>query len=189
MHQIRWHGRGGQGAVTAAKVFGLAVSLYGNNYAQSFPAFGVERRGAPVLAFTKIDTVPILDRSQVYEPSFVVVLDAGLLQSVDVTAGLRPGGKLVINSSEAPAELLAREGIKVIPVNATRIALDILGRPITNTAMVGALCAAAGLAGFSSIEKAIAEVFPAKIAAKNIDAARRAYDEVTALERGEGLLL
>ncbi len=188
MHQIRWHGRGGQGAVTAAKVFGLAVSLYGNNYAQSFPAFGVERRGAPVLAFTKIDSMPILDRSQVYEPDFVVVLDAGLLQSVDVTTGLKPGGKLVINCAEVPAALLAKEGLKVIPVNATRIALDILSRPITNTAMVGALCAATGLTGFSSIEKAIADIFPAKLATTNIAAARRAFDAVTALHRGEGLL-
>jgi len=185
LYQIRWHGRGGQGSVTAAKVFGLAVAVYENNYAQSFPAFGVERRGAPVLAFTKIDSAPILDRSQIYTPDFVTVLDAGLLQTVDVTSGLKPGGKLIINAAQVPAKLKAQTNYEVIAVNATKIAFEVLGRPIMNTAMVGALCAVSGLVKFSSVEKALADVFPERLAGKNIKAAQLAYEEVMSKQEGE----
>ncbi|MBC7325877.1 MAG: 2-oxoacid:acceptor oxidoreductase family protein, partial [Moorella sp. (in: Bacteria)] len=98
MQQIRWHGRGGQGAVTAARIFGLAAAVYGNWYAQSFPSFGTERRGAPVTAFTRLDERPIRDRSQVYAPDYVVVLDTTLLESTNVYAGLASGGTVLINT-------------------------------------------------------------------------------------------
>ncbi|NPV92754.1 MAG: pyruvate ferredoxin oxidoreductase [Firmicutes bacterium] len=186
MYQIRWHGRGGQGAVTAARMFGLAASVYGESYAQSFPAFGAERRGAPVLAFTKVDSEPILDRSQVYTPDLVVVLDKTLVKVIDVTTGLKPGGKIVINASEVPEELAekARGVYQVIPVNATRISMEALGRPITNTAMAGAACRASGLVTLLSLEKAIAELTPHGITEKNLEAAEKAFSEVSQLFEG-----
>lgn len=177
LYQIRWHGRGGQGAVTASKVFGMAITLFENHFAQSFPAFGVERRGAPVLSFTKIDTIPILDRSQVYTPDFVAVLDPGLIYTVDVSAGLKSGGFLVINAPDIPEKFLNTTNFKVVTVNASKIAVDILGRPIMNTAMVGAMCAVCDLVSFTSIENALREVFNEKLVEKNIQAARMAHDE------------
>jgi len=176
MIRIRWHGRGGQGAVTAARIFGMAVAKYGNSFAQSFPAFGVERRGAPVLAFTKIDQAPILDRSHILEPDIVVVLDAGLLSNVDVTSGLRERGLILINSREIP-DVLANIGLNVIAIDATKIALEVLGRAITNTAMVGALGAITGLASLQAIEKAVSKAVPPKVVDKNIQVVDIAYHE------------
>lgn len=184
MYQVRWHGRGGQGAVTAAKVLGMAASLYEKHFAQSFPAFGVERRGAPVLAFTRIDSSPILDRSQVYEPDAVVVLDPRLLQSMDVTAGLRQGGQVVINCEELPVGLLAPGKFNCLAVNATKIALKILGRPIVNTAMAGALCGVIDFVSLTSIEKAIAGTLPANLVESNIKVAETAYHEVISRKKG-----
>lgn len=189
MYQIRWHGRGGQGAVTAARIFGIAASVYGDSFAQSFPAFGAERRGAPVLSFTKVDSAPILDRSQIYEPNLVVVLDKTLLKLTDVTAGLKPGGKIVINASELPEELKPEaigDKYEVIVVNATRIALEVLGKPITNTAMLGAACQASGLVGTEAIENAINEVFAGNREDINILTAKRAFEEAE-LYRKEGV--
>lgn len=181
MYQIRWHGRGGQGAVTAARMFGLAASVYGGCFAQSFPAFGAERRGAPVLAFTKVDSVPILDRSQIYQPDLVVVLDKTLIKVMDVTVGLKTGGKILINASEVPEELRAGPvggRFQVVAVNATQIALEVLEKPITNTAMAGAACKVSGLVPFASLKKAIAEVTPPNLVDRNLLAALRAYQEV-----------
>lgn len=176
MIRIRWHGRGGQGAVTAARIFGLAVAKYSTRYAQSFPAFGVERRGAPVLAFTKIDEVPILDRSQILEPDIAVVLDSGLLSSVDVASGLQHGGIVCINSIDIPPAL-ANRGIEVIAIDATNIALEILGRAITNTAMVGVLGAITDLASLESLENAVRKSVPSKVVDKNVEVLRIAYNQ------------
>lgn len=186
MYQIRWHGRGGQGAVTAARMFGLAASVYGSSYAQSFPAFGAERRGAPVLAFTKVDEAPILDRSQVYEPDLVVVLDKSLLKVIDVTVGLRPGGKIIVNAGETPPELIEKAGgrYEVVAVDATHIALEALGKPITNTAMAGAACRASGLVTLDSLEKAIAELSPANLVEKNILCAEKAFTQAGSAVKG-----
>lgn len=196
MYQVRWHGRGGQGAVTAAKIFGMAASLQGNYFAQSFPAFGAERRGAPVQAFTKIDSGPILDRSQVYEPDAVVVLDPGLLQSIDVTAGLKPGGQLVINCARFPLGRCrvphppcgwvpgGRGKFDCTAVNATDIALEMLGKSIANTAMAGALCAVWNFVALASVKRAIAETLPVHLAAANGKAAEAAYYEVISGKQG-----
>jgi 2-oxoacid:acceptor oxidoreductase gamma subunit (pyruvate/2-ketoisovalerate family) len=167
----------------------MAASVFGENFAQSFPAFGAERRGAPVLSFTKVDSVPILDRSQIYEPDLVVVLDKSLLKVTNVTAGLKPGGKIVINANELPEELqlnTIRDNFQVIVVNATRIALEILGKPISNTAMVGAACQASGLVTLESLDKAISEVFPAYQEENNKLIARRAYQEANLYYQGGG---
>ncbi len=209
MYQVRWHGRGGQGAVTAAKIFAMAASLQAVSeaalflkmsdcarrtdpppagtqlyFAQSFPAFGAERRGAPVQAFTKIDSSPILDRSQVYEPDAVVVLDPGLLQSIDVTAGLKPGGLLVINGARLAIGRMPLVKFDCTIVNATEISLEILGKPIANTVMVGALCAVLNFMTLASIQKAIAGTLPAHLAAANIKAAEVAYYEVISGKKG-----
>jgi len=183
LYQIRWHGRGGQGAVTAAKMFGMAAALQGDYFAQSFPAFGAERRGAPVQAFTKIDGGPILDRSQVSEPDAVVVLDPGLLQSIDVTAGLRPGGQLVINCLRLSIVRPSLVKFDCTVVNATDIALE-MGLPIANTAMTGALCAVLNFVSLASIKKAINETLPAHLAAANGKAAEAAFYEAIAWKKG-----
>ena len=180
MYQVRWHGRGGQGAVTAAKILGTAAALYEHYFAQSFPAFGTERRGAPVLAFTKIDSRPILDRSQIYEPDAVVVLDPRLLQSIDVTAGLKPGGQIVINCETLPAGMLPVDRFQCLAVDATKISAAILGRPAVNTAMVGAFCAASGLISLDSVKQAIADILPAHLSEGNIRAASAAYQAIRA---------
>jgi len=191
LYQIRWHGRGGQGAVTAARIFGMAASVYGDSFAQSFPAFGAERRGAPVLSFTKVDSVPILDRSQIYEPNLVVILDKSLINLTNVTEGLKTGGKIVVNASEMPEEFKTEAiagNFEVIVVNATHIALEILGKPITNTAMVGAACQASGLVTIESLEKAIAEVFAGNKEEINILTARQAYQEANLYRQGGGFI-
>ncbi|MEW8958358.1 MAG: 2-oxoacid:acceptor oxidoreductase family protein [Moorella sp. (in: firmicutes)] len=175
MLQVRWHGRGGQGAVTAARIFGLAAAVYGKWYAQSFPSFGTERRGAPVTAFTRLDDRPIRGRSQIYNPDYVVVLDATLLDSVNIFAGLASAGMVLINSGRE-LELSLPPGARVFFLDATRLAREVLGVPLVNTAMVAALAGATDLLSLEAVEKAIADVLPRELAAKNIALARRAYD-------------
>ena len=139
MFEVRFHGRGGQGAVTASKILALAAFTEGK-YVISFPFFGTERRGAPVTAFTRVDDSPILLKSQVYEPDAVVVLDQYVMRTVNVSSGLKDDGLFIVNSSKPPEyfELPCR----VATVDATSIAIDMgLGNrtnPIINTAMMGA---------------------------------------------------
>ncbi len=178
MIEIRFHGRGGQGAVTSAEILALAVIEEGR-YAQAFPAFGAERRGAPVLAFTRISDEPIKIRIGIYEPDIVIVLDPTLLRSVPVFSGLKEDGVAVINSQKTPDELKSELGFEgnIVTVDATSIAMEELGVPITNVVMLGALLKARpGLAKMEYVEKFIAERFP-KIAEKEIRAFRRAYEE------------
>jgi pyruvate ferredoxin oxidoreductase gamma subunit len=138
--EIRWHGRGGLGAVTSAELIARAAISEGK-YAQSFPSFGPERRGAPVIAFLRISDEFIRTRTAIDEPDMVVVLDPGLLRVVDVASGLKDDGKIIINSRKSPAGLKSEFGYKwpVAVVDATRIARETIGMPITNTAMIGAL--------------------------------------------------
>ncbi|OIQ60925.1 NADH-dependent phenylglyoxylate dehydrogenase subunit gamma [Moorella thermoacetica] len=176
MLQIRWHGRGGQGAVTAARIFGLAAALYAGWYAQSFPSFGTERRGAPVTAFTRLDDRPIRDRSQIYNPDYIVVLDATLLETTDVFAGLAPGGIVLINSSREVAGGRIPAGVRLHYLDATHLAREVLEVPIVNTAMVGALAGVSGLLPAEAVTRAIADVLPEGLADKNAAVARRAYE-------------
>ncbi len=177
MYKVRWHGRGGAGVVTAARLLGTGAALVEGWHAQSFPAFGPERRGAPVQAFTKISSEPIRDRSQIYDPDFVVVMDATLLSTVNVLQGLKPGGSVVVNTQVSADALGLGGGYKVSTVDATGIALKHLGVPIVNTAMLGAFCAAAGLVDLSSALKVIADEFGVR-GDKNVAAAQEAYDVV-----------
>jgi pyruvate ferredoxin oxidoreductase gamma subunit len=178
MLEIRWHGRGGQGAVTSVELFALSAIGEGK-FAQGFPSFGTERRGAPVTGFNRVDDKRIKIRSGIYHPDMVVVLDASLVALVDVAEGLKPEGTLIVNSAKSLEEL--RKDIrfqgKIATVDATGIAWQELGVPITNTTMLGALVKITGAVKIESLDGPIQERF-GRIAGKNIAAARRAYNEV-----------
>jgi pyruvate ferredoxin oxidoreductase gamma subunit len=181
--EIRWHGRGGQGAVTSAELIALAAIKEGK-FAQAFPSFGPERRGAPVLAFNRItESEHIRVRSAVTQPDIVVVLDPGLLGIIDVTSGLKDGGTVIINSSKELVDIkLQFEGAwRLAVVNATAIALELLKVPIVNTAMLGALVKASGIIKLDSLTGLIEERF-GKLGQKNIKACKRAYEETSVAE-------
>lgn len=179
MIEIRFHGRGGQGAVTGANILAIAASKEGKDV-QAFPYFGVERRGAPVTAFTKIDDRPVRIKSQIYEPDFVVVLDASLLKTVNVTQGLKNGGVVLINTDKKPENIKGVKG-KIATVDATAIAvkhgLGSKEAPIVNTAILGAFARASGIVKLESIVQSILENAPAK-KNENAKAAKEAYENV-----------
>jgi pyruvate ferredoxin oxidoreductase gamma subunit len=181
--EIRWHGRGGQGAVTSAELVATAVIREGK-YAQAMPSFGPERRGAPVLAFNRVSSnAPIRARAPVTEPDVVVVLSTDLLNIMDVTAGLKQGGALVINSPKYIDDLKPDFGgpWKLAVVNGTAIAREILGVPIVNTTMIGALLKATGIFNLTSLEEPLKERFGPR-AKNNINACQRAYNDVMIVE-------
>ncbi|HPQ42672.1 MAG TPA: pyruvate ferredoxin oxidoreductase subunit gamma [Syntrophales bacterium] len=178
MIEIRWHGRGGQGAVTSVETLALAAIGEGQ-YAQGFPSFGPERRGAPVAAFNRIDDKKIRVRSGIYNPDVVIVLDASLMSLVNVTEGLKPEGALIVNTSKSPEEVKKDSGFKgtVGTVDASKIAREELGVPITNTTMIGATVKATGLVKIESVREPLKKRF-GRIAQKNINAMERAYKEL-----------
>lgn len=176
--EIRWHGRGGQGAVTSAELLALAA-IEENKYAQAMPSFGPERRGAPVLAFNRIDAKnPIRKRAAVNNPDIVIVLDPGLLDIIDVTAGLRKGGSIVVNSTKSLQELKPyfNGEWKLAAVDATSIAREKLGVPIVNTTMLGALIKTSNLINIDSLKEPLKERFGAK-ANNNYEACRLALEK------------
>lgn len=179
MHEVRFHGRGGQGAVMAAQALASAAFEEGG-YAVAFPFFGSERRGAPVLAFTRIDKKPIRVKTQVYEPDVIVILDEGLIGVVDVAAGLKKGGMAIVNTAKKPEEIDLGVDLKVATVDATAVAMEILKRPVTNSAILGAVAKATGLVSIKGLEKGIVNIFGGrlgeKIGAINAKAALAAYD-------------
>jgi len=177
--EIRWHGRGGQGAWTASELLAKAAILEGK-YIQSFPEFGPERMGAPMAAYTRISDVPIKLHCSVYNPNVVVILDPTLLKTVKVTQGLAEDGVLVANTRETSSEMRKKLNIKsqkVWTVPATDIAIKILNVPITNTSMLGAATRAASLVNLESIEKVIRERFQQALAERNIAVIKEAYKE------------
>ncbi|MBP1909536.1 pyruvate ferredoxin oxidoreductase subunit gamma [Methanolobus bombayensis] len=174
MKEIRIHGRGGQGSVTAAELLAVAAFADGK-FSQAFPAFGVERRGAPVQAFTRINDEPIRLRSQIYEPDYVIVQDPTLLEVVDVASGLKDDGILIINSDFDADKFDLDTKAKIMTVNATKIALDIIGRPIVNTVLLGAFAGATGEIQPESIMEAVKERFPGKVGDRNAEAIKEAY--------------
>jgi len=183
-YEIRWHGRGGQGAITAAKLLAQAAYLDGYHGVTAAPSFGAERRGAPVSASTRIALEPIMVVSQVEEPDIVVVLDHTLLGYDDVTSGLRKGGWLVVNSRLGPKELKVKGDFNIATADATRVCrelgLIISGLTVVNTAILGAFVRATELVDLASIEKVIKERFPSKAANSNIAAITQTY-EITKL--------
>jgi 2-oxoacid:acceptor oxidoreductase gamma subunit (pyruvate/2-ketoisovalerate family) len=179
MIEIRFHGRGGQGTVVASKVLADAAAKEGS-FVQAYPEFGVERRGAPVFAFIRIDDKPIYDKSRIYAPDHVVVVDPTLVEAIDVTDGLKDGGWIIINSDRKPAEFKFPSKFKVAAINATEIAvrnkLGTLAAPIVNTAIVGAVVKIIGLTKLESLVAAIREGIPIK-PEENIQAAKEAFEK------------
>jgi pyruvate ferredoxin oxidoreductase gamma subunit len=181
--EIRWHGRGGQGAVTSAELVAQAAISEGK-YAQAFPSFGPERRGAPVLAFVRIDSrQPIRIRAEITRPDVVVVLDPGLLSIVNVVSGLKENGLLIINTKKSFEEIAAQFKTKcrMAKVDAATIAREVLGVPITNTTMVGALLKATGVVELESVVEPLNKRF-GRIAERNINAMKKAYEDTQVKE-------
>ena len=184
MLQIRIHGRGGQGVVTAAEMLSVAAFEQGR-HAQAFPSFGSERTGAPVVAFCRIDEREIRLREPILAPDVLIVQDPTLLHQVDVFQGLQPDGYVLINSKRGFDELglgditrrHRRERLVTVP--ATEIALRHLGRPLPNAVLLGGFAALSGLITLDAVAHAIREKFGAKIAQANVDAATEAFDFVT----------
>ncbi|RLF05439.1 MAG: hypothetical protein DRK00_04435 [Thermoprotei archaeon] len=182
MYEVRWHGRGGQGVVTASDLLARAALLEGKHVYHA-PEFGPERRGAPVRAYTRISDEPIEQHFGIYNPDAVVIIDPGLQRAYDVVlAGVKRGGLLVVNAKKVDEELLRRAKeleLKVWSVDAFTIALDVFGRPLYNTPMLGAFTKASGLVKLESVLEAVRERFKSPdIVEKNINAIKRAYEEV-----------
>ena len=184
MTEIRWHGRGGQGAVTAAKMV-AEVALGQQKHFQAFPEYGPERSGAPIVAFTRISDEPIQIFSGVEHPQIVAVLDPTLLSIIDVTKGALDDAVVLINSDLPPARLREKfkmKGRRLYTVAATKIAVETIGRSIPNTPMVGALVRITGLFPLESVVEFMraefGKKFPPKVVEGNVSALTRAYEEV-----------
>ncbi|WP_174590767.1 pyruvate ferredoxin oxidoreductase subunit gamma [Methanocella conradii] len=175
MKEIRIHGRGGQGSVTAAELIAVAAFEDGK-WSQAFPYFGTERRGAPVTAFARISDKKIRVRSQIYEPDYVIVQDPSLLSVVDVASGIKKDGLIIVNTEKDPSELKMDTAATVKTIDATTLAIKILGVPIVNTALLGAFAGASGQIRLESVSKAIKDRFPGKVGEKNVEAVKQAYE-------------
>jgi 2-oxoacid:acceptor oxidoreductase gamma subunit (pyruvate/2-ketoisovalerate family) len=177
MKELRFHGRGGQGAVLAAKMVASAAAIEGKCVA-SFPMYGFERRGMPVIAFTRFDDERIREKSQIYTPDCLMVIDPTLLKLPSLFDGLKPGGVLILNSPHGigsrPSDNLETAGT----VNATRIAVEEIGRDVPNTCLIGALAATTGWLKLESVIKGLGEYLDGDILKKNIRNAERGYEEV-----------
>jgi pyruvate ferredoxin oxidoreductase gamma subunit len=183
MFQIRIHGRGGQGVVTAAELLSMAAFSEGR-HAQAFPSFGSERTGAPVVAFCRIDDRPIRLREPVGEPDAVIVQDPTLLRQIDVFGGLLPTGYVLVNTSHDLGELGLDALVRRLPagharaVPASTLALAHTGRPVPNATLLGAFAAMTGLMSLQAVEEAIGVRFAEKVATANIAAARAAFNHI-----------
>jgi pyruvate ferredoxin oxidoreductase gamma subunit len=189
MFQVRIHGRGGQGAVTAAEMLSVAAFAEGS-HALAFPTFGSERTGAPVVSFCRIDDAPIRSREPIAEPDALIVQDPTLLHQVDVFGGLGAEGRVLINSARQPeqlglADLIERLGAgRLLTVPATDIAREHLGRPLPNAVLLGAFAAFADVVSIESVATAIKQRFDGPIGDRNVAGARAACEYVR--DRMEG---
>jgi len=185
MIEVRWHGRGGQGVVTSSEILAKSALLEGK-YVQHFPEFGPERRGAPVRAFTRISEEPIDLHYGIYNPDVVVVIDPTLLSDMEfITMGIKKNGYLIVNSQKVTDELakFSKETlVKLYYVDAYTIALDTFGRPFYNTPMLGAMVKATGIISLDSVISIVKQRFSGEIVDKNIQAIKRAYEEVVLYE-------
>jgi pyruvate ferredoxin oxidoreductase gamma subunit len=182
--EIRWHGRGGQGAVTAAKMV-AELALGEGKYFQAFPEYGPERSGAPIVAFTRVSDEPIQVYAGVEHPQIVIVLDSSLLGVVDVCRGAPDDAIVLVNSEKSPAALRKQYGLqghRLYTVAATRIAIETIRRPIPNTPMVGALTRITGIFAVDDVveflQHEFGKKFPPKVVEGNVTAIRRSYEEV-----------
>ena len=174
MKEIRIHGRGGMGAVKAAEALVYAAVMDGK-YGNSIPFFGFERQGAPVTAFVRISEEPIRPKNRVYHPDIIIVLDPTIMNAVNVFEG----GILVLNTTHDPKDMEIPKNIaSVTVVDATKIALDMIGRPITNTVMLGAFCKATGLVSVDEVAKKVEELW----GAKNKEALYKGYEAAVTAE-------
>jgi 2-oxoisovalerate ferredoxin oxidoreductase gamma subunit len=184
LFEIRFHGRGGQGGVTGAKLLGNAAMLEKKHF-QVFPHYGAERRGAPVVAYARIGDEPIRVHSYIYQPQAIVILDETLLEIPSITEGIDKDTYVIVNTPKRPSELKLKERPKVATVDATKIALDagilVAGIAVVNTIMLGAVARATGIVSIESVKRAIQEGLadlPEKVVATNVQAAQRAYNEL-----------
>ncbi len=182
--EIRWHARGGQGAVTASKTL-VEMVLPKDMYFQSFPEYGPERMGAPVQIFNRLSNSPISTYCSITAPDIVVVVDATLMDVVDFTSGLKTGGILIINTHLEPTDIKKSYKLhdyRIYTVDATHIALETIKRPFSNIPMLGALLKVTGLLekkeAADFLQTSFSKKFPAKIVEKNVEAISRAFDEV-----------
>jgi len=185
MTEIRWHGRGGQGTVTAAKVLADAC-LSGGRHVQAFPEYGPERAGAPLRAYNRVSSKELRMHCPVLNPDVVTVVDATLLDSINITEGAKENTIYIVNTTRDPKEIReklgASAGQKVITVDATKIAIDCFGRAMPNSPMLGALCKASGLITLEhlleDVKKSFGKKFSQKVIDGNLEATRRGYEEV-----------
>ena len=185
MTEIRWHGRGGQGTVTAAKVLADAC-LSGGRHVQAFPEYGPERAGAPLRAYNRISSSEIRMHCPVLHPQIVSIVDATLLDSINVAEGSVDDAIFIVNTSKDPKEirekLKAKSSQKIFAIDATRIALDCFGRALPNSSMLGAICKATNLLSLDTllgaVEKSFGKKFAQKIIDGNLEASKRGYEEV-----------
>jgi len=182
--EVRWHGRGGQGAKTAALLLAEAAIAEGN-YGQAFPEYGPERTGAPVRGFTRISDEPIRIHSAIQNPNVVIVLDQTLLDTIDVTEGASSDSVIIFNTTMTKDQIrkkLKKSNLKIYILNANQIAQEEIGRPIPNTVMLGALMKATGLMQMDTLLNGLTKKFKHKFSQqvidKNIKAVKRAYEEV-----------
>ncbi len=176
MREIRWHGRGGQGGFTVSRLLGIAAGMFEKKHALAFPSFGPERRGAPVLAFTKIDDHKILDRSEVIECDYVVVMDETLI-TPSIINGVKDSCVFIVNTKN-PEKYSVLKDYKLISIDATALALEVLKRPITNTAMYGALVAASGYVSLDAALDSIRHEMKPNLVEKNLEIVKRAYQNI-----------
>ena len=177
--EFRWHGRGGQGVVTSNQMLGKAALAEGN-YIQAFPEFGPERTGAPVRAFLRISKAPIQVYAQVYHPDVVVCIDPTLLEVVNPTEGLKPDGILVLNTESEPKAIRDKFGFKggkVVTVDASTIAMDVMGRPFYNMPTMAAAVSATGIVKVDTVVNEVLNRYPGKVGALNKTAIERAIEE------------
>lgn len=177
LREIRFHGRGGQGAVTSSQVLAIAA-FHDGKFTQAFPNFGVERTGAPVESYTRIDDKPINVRQRVYTPKYVIVLDASLIETVDVASGLKPNGLIIVNSNKSPKQLgLGKFNARCIDI--TKVALEVIGKPFVNIAALGAFASLSKEVSLKAVLRAIDERFAGKgrVAELNKEACERLFTE------------
>ncbi|MFO7677929.1 MAG: 2-oxoacid:acceptor oxidoreductase family protein [Thermoplasmatota archaeon] len=183
MIEICFHGRGGQGAVTAANLLVAAALADGNKGVQAFPFFGAERRGAPVRAFARISGDEIHLRSEVYHPDIVIILDESIMDVVDILKGIKKNGKILINTQKKPTDFDFSKKYKVSTVDATGIALQhnilVGGIPLINTPILGAVPKILDRVSLKSIQKTIKEKWKGELAQQNVKATQDAYEQVT----------
>jgi pyruvate ferredoxin oxidoreductase gamma subunit len=185
MFEVRIHGRGGQGVVTAAEMLSVAAFLEGK-HAQAFPSFGSERTGAPVVAFCRISDREIRLREPIQNPDALIVQDPTLFKALDVTEGLKPDGHLIVNTARSLSEMHLDEIVQRLPaghaltVPATELAMKFINRPAPNTALLGAFAAEVGVVSLESVLEAIRRAFPGKVGEANVEAAKAAHALIAA---------